>query len=314
MSRERYVFGISIFALLFFWSSGYTAVCSALKEFSPEGLALFSFLISSIALLVIAATGKIRIPEKNDLITIILCGVMGIGIYQLILMNGQKLVSTSTAAVLIGTYPVFITILSGIILKEAFNLGKLLGVCISFSGVALISLGENPDFTINHGAIMLLLGAFIVSIVDLFQKKLMDKYKPIELTAYFIWTGTIVLMLFSPSLVKDLSSVSIEGIFSGLYLGFCSRFMCYVIWAKLISKYSIVFLSGFCYAVPFFTMLLAFLFLKELPNQFAIPGAIIVVSGLVIVTNGSKVMELIQKPLKRFHPSFHLKGEPLPRL
>lgn len=286
MNRDKIIFALSIFSLLFLWSSGYTAVYSALKDFSPEGLALFTFLVASIALIVVAMAGKIRLPEKKDLPTIISCGIMGIAVYQLILMNGQKLVSTSTASVLVGTYPVFVTILSAIILKEAFNLGKFIGISISFAGVGLITFAENPDFTLNYGALMLLAGAFIVSIVDLVQKKLMDKYTPVELTAYFVWTGTIVLLIFSRSLITDLSTVSANGLCYGVYLGLCSRFMSYILWAKLISKYSLVFLSGFCYTVPFFTMLLAFLFLNQHPGQFAIVGALVVVTGLVIVVNG----------------------------
>lgn len=289
MSKNNLILIGSIFLLFLLWSSSYTAVFIALKEFSPEGLALFRFLISSIVLFLLSLRFKVRMPDKKDLPLILTCGALGVCVGSIILFHGQKSTPVAVASILINTYPIFVAIFSFLIFKELFNVVKLAGIVICFIGIFIVSGGTMTHFAIKGSMFLIILSAIIISLYDLEQKKLMKKYSPFELTCYFVWSGTLFLLLFSKSLLHDLSYVQLSSILSAVYLAVFQSIVAAIVWGKLILKYSVTSLACCCYVTPFFAMGIAFLFLHQMPTASAIYGSIFVISGLLI-SNFSKYL------------------------
>lgn len=293
MCKGKTFLVLSLSCLFFLWSSTYTAVSMALNSFSPEGLALFRFLVASGVLFMISRWKKVRIPDKKDLPVILLCGIIGVTVYNLILMYGQKTASVALSSLLLNTYPIFVALFSFLIFREIMSIFKWIGIILCFAGMAVVSCGENLGFTFNSSVILLLIAAAIVSLFDLEQKQLMKKYKPFELTCYFIWIGTMFLSIFSGSLKQDLASVSMDSLVPAIYLGAFPSVLASLIWGKLIVKYSITALSCCCYITPFFAMLIAFIFLNQVPKISVVLGGVIVVSGLLVINFSDR---LIKKP------------------
>jgi len=289
MCRGKLFLVLSLVCLFFLWSSTYTAVLMALNGFSPEGLALLRFLIASVVLFAISRWKKVRMPDKKDWPLIIFCGVIGVSFYNLILLYGQKASTVAISSILLNTYPIFVAIFSFLIFKESVSLFRWVGIVVCFIGMVVISGGNILNFSFGSNIFLLLFAAAIVSLFDLEQKQLMKKYTPFELTCYFIWTGTLFLLVFCGSLVQDLTMITTNSLLPAIYLGAFPSVMASLIWAKLIVKYSITLLSCCCYITPFFAMLIAFIFLHQIPTITVALGSLIVVSGLFVINFAERI-------------------------
>lgn len=297
MRKEKLFFVSSLLCLFFLWSSSYTALALALESFSPGGLALFRFMVASFVLILLSFRYKVHLPEKKDLPLILISGVFGLSFYHIILVYGQKTTSVALSSILLNTYPIFVAVFSFFMFKEFINSLKWIGMIICFIGMIVVSGGGDLNLAFRGSSLLFLLGAAIISLYDIEQKQLMKKYSPFELTCYFIWGGTILLMVFSGSLLRDLEIVRFNSIIPAVYLGAFSTVFAPLLWAKLILKYSVSSLACCCYVTPFFAMVLAFLFLHQVPEKSAILGSIIVILGLLII-NGSKSFNLKLNSIK----------------
>ncbi len=279
----------NVLFILFVWSFTFTEITIALQEFSPGGLALFRFGVASIILILLSFRKKLRIPKKNDIPILILSGFVGITIYHLLLMYGQQHCTAGVASLLLNTYPIFIAIFSSFIYKELINVYKWIGISICFLGIILVSLGENNGIIFGSSTILLLCAAIVVSLFDLNQKQLMKKYTPFELTCYFVWSGTLFLLVFTPGFIKEFQAASVNSIFAGFYLGIFPSAIVYILWAKLLSKFSASTLSTVCYVSPFLAMLVAFISIKQIPSSLAMYGSLVVFSGIIFMTYAHKL-------------------------
>jgi drug/metabolite transporter (DMT)-like permease len=81
-----------------------------------------------------------------------------------------------------------------------------------------------------------LMSAVATSAFFVFQKQLLTRYNPIELTAYFTWTGTLSFFLFSPGLFTSIQNATVEANLSALYVGVFLAAIAYVTWAVALSS------------------------------------------------------------------------------
>lgn len=289
LDKEKLSLFFVICFLLFIWSSAYTAIQVALDGFTPGSLALMRFSVASIILLIYVMFNRISAPDIKDVPLLFMCGFMGVSVYHLTLNWGQQYITAGSASMILDSYPVFVAILSSIILKESINFVKWSGILLSFFGILIIGFGEGAGILSSNGVLLVLISAISLSLFDVIQKKLLTKYTPVELTSYFIWAGTFFLLFFSGSLFQDLKSASPAAISSVIYLGVFPGVVSYLVWSKLLSKYSITNISTVFYIVPFFAILFAFVILKEIPSLISIVGGVIALSGVVVVNFAEKI-------------------------
>ncbi|EKE04289.1 MAG: hypothetical protein ACD_20C00089G0009 [uncultured bacterium] len=306
-SKGKLPFALTILFLILVWSSAYTAIRIGLGSFSPESLALLRFSVATLVLYTYAATTKkASLPKPEDVPILLMCGFLGISLYHIALNRGQMSVTAGSASMLLDTYPVFVAIFSSIILKEYINLNRWIGILVSFAGIALIAIGENTGMGLSPGVFLIIIAAISLSIFDVIQKKLMKKYTPLELTMYFFGAGTLFLMFFSGSLIKDLKSASHLSILAVTYLGIVPGAISYLIWSKLISKYSVTNLSTILFLVPPFAILIAFFYLNEIPTIYSLIGGTIALIGVVIVNLSDKFKVVLPRNTNILKRSYEL--------
>lgn len=185
---------------------------------------------------------------------------------------------------LIGSAPIFTTILAVIILKE--KLGKIgwIGLGIGFTGISMIALGTgNSAFSISPGVILVLIAAISTAIFFVYQKPLFNKYSPIELTAYFTWAGMIPLLFFAPGLIDEIQHATLEANISAIYIGIFPTAIAYLTWAMALSLSKASSVSSTLYLEPVISIITAWLWLKELPSSLSIIGGAVAISGVLIV-------------------------------
>jgi len=268
---------------VFLWSSAFPAVRFMFNYYSPESVMLQRFIVASLTLGIISYIKKTRLPEKKDLPLFALGGFLGVFLYMWLFNVGTSMVYSGVSSFLISSAPVHLTLLSIVFLKEKVKFFSWVGIFISLGGLALVALTQMEDFTINIGVPILLGASVSTSAFSIIQRKLMQKYTPLEATTYPIFFGTLLMFIFFPQLVQDFNNAPLAARLMPVYLGIFPAALAYLSWGYALSKAkSTAGIAMFIYLIPFVATLLAFLWLGETLSPMALLGGAVIIVGMLV--------------------------------
>ena len=283
---NKKAFLLALFAVIV-WGSGFAAIrASLLGGYTPGHLVLTRFLIASSVFIIYALWPgtTFRLPKKEDLLKIAVLGWIGISAYHWGVTFGEVTVSAGTAGLFIASAPVFTALIAVIVLKERLGVLGWLGMFVGIIGILLITIGsEGTSFTISKGVFFILIASIATSIFFVFQKPLLRRYSPIELTAYFTWAGTLPFFIYFPGLIQGIQGATIEANLSTIYLGIFPAAIAYVMWATALSMGETGSVASMLYGEPVVAIIVAWLWLQELPSLLSIVGGVVAISSVIIV-------------------------------
>jgi len=128
-----------------------------------------------------------------------------------------------------------------------------------------------------------LLSAFSASVFMVLSKPMLARFGPLELTCFTVWAGTLFLLFFAPGFVEAVRAAPRAATLNGLYLGVVPAALANVTWAYALSKLSASRTISFLYAMPPLAILIAWLWLREVPSVTAVMGGAIALCGVVLV-------------------------------
>lgn len=284
MERKALLFGL---LTVFIWGSSFAAIrASFLGGFTPEHLLAFRFFIASFVFIVYALLPGVHfnLPKGRDLVSIALLGFIGITVYHAGVTFGQETVSAGTASMIVAASPLFTALIAIVGLRERLSRAGWLSLLLGFIGVVLILFGaEGASFSISKEAIFILIAALATSVFFVFQKPLFQRYRPMELTAYFTWAGTVPFLLFLPGLSTTLQQASTEAMISAIYLGVFPAAIAYVLWAVALSLADAEPISSILYFEPVVAIIVAWLWLGEIPPLLSVIGGIIAIGSVILM-------------------------------
>ncbi len=267
--------------VILFWASAFVGIRHAVLEYNPFELALFRYIVASITLLVVAIFKRIRLPSSKDLLRFFVTGIIGISVYNIALNYGELTTTAGDACFIVNTAPLFTTLMGFYFLKEKIRLNFVIGLLISFSGVTLIAISFSNGITLKAGSLYILVAAMAQALYFILQKPLLNRYKPMEVTCYCLWSGTIAMFPFGSSFFEKISSVSPECTITVIYLGIFPAAMAYLCWATVLSEVDASKAASFLYAVPVIVILIGWIGLKELPSAISLIGGSIAITGVM---------------------------------
>jgi drug/metabolite transporter (DMT)-like permease len=255
----------------------------ALETYPPGELALLRFAIASLVLAAAFFPRGGRCPQKGDLPGLFAAGLAGVTIYQVVLGYGQLSVGSGAAAVLVDTAPIFTALFAVLFLKERISRAGWAGILVSFCGAALIGLGEAEGFGLAPGTPLLLVAAVCLSAYFALQKPYLPRYGALGVTTYAVLAGTAALLPFAPHLPEAVREAHVEATLAVVYLGVFPAALAYATWAYALSRLPVSGAASFLYLIPPLTFLIAWAFFGEDPALLSLLGAVVALSGVVLV-------------------------------
>ncbi len=270
-----------IVLVIIFWASAFVGIRHAVVEYHPFELALFRYIVASITLLIVAFFKQIRLPEIKDLFRFSVTGIIGISVYNIALNYGELTTTAGEACFIVNMAPLFTTLMGFYFLKERIRLNFAIGLLISFSGVSLIAISFSNGIAFKTGSLYILIAAMAQALYFILQKPLLNRYTPMEVTCYCLWSGTIAIFPFGLSLFEKIPSVSPEYTLTVIYLGIFPAAMAYLCWSTVLSNMDASKASLFLYTVPVIAILIGWIGLNELPSPVSILGGAIAITGVI---------------------------------
>jgi drug/metabolite transporter (DMT)-like permease len=157
-----------------FFGLSFVGTKVALRGFNPLLLATTRFVAAG---LVLYAIWRLRRGSERltlaDYKRLALLGFVSLTIYFCFETIGISRTTASAASILIGTIPIFVSVLGALFLKERNSTGQWAGVLVSFAGVvALVILGGGVAGGSLFGNLLVLGAALCASVYEIMARRL----------------------------------------------------------------------------------------------------------------------------------------------
>lgn len=215
MSKKVHLAGI-MYAVIFGFTFMFSKV--AMDYVSPIGLIAYRFLIAFLAFEVLRFSKVIKIRfEKKHMKSLFLVAIFQPILYFLTETYGLRLTTSGEAGLMIAMIPIFVTLLSSIILREKPQPIQLLFIFLSVFGVIFIQLFKVQDgIAFEALGYLLLLGAVLsAAFFNIASRSASKQLKPYEITYFMMLYGAVIFNVFY--FVKLISEGRITDYVTNLY-------------------------------------------------------------------------------------------------
>ena len=282
--RARAIAALAITVV--FWASAFVAIRAVVAGgvYSPGQLSLGRLLVASLLLgALVAARGGIRIPDKRDWLTFFALGLTGQMLYQLLLNTGERTVDGGTASLLIAIAPMLAALTAVATLGERLTIPGWIGTVVAFVGAAMIAIAAGASMSGGIGILLVLAATCLWAVYLVIQKTLASRYDSLELTAWPMWIGAILLMPFASGLPHAVATAPLVSTAAVVFLGaFCSV-AAFMTWAYAIRRLPVTVATSALYAIPVAAFVIGIVFLREMPPASALFGGVVAIAGVALV-------------------------------
>ncbi|WP_440683144.1 DMT family transporter [Cysteiniphilum halobium] len=283
---------IALVITVILWASAFVGIRYVMEAFSAGGLALSRYFVASVAAFIpFCLIKNKKLPRFKDLVIFAILGFFGFFSYNILLNQGERTVSAGLANFIVAQLPILVAVLAMILFKERINRYGVLGFVISLCGVLVILLGSHNSAGL--GGVLLIYGATCSgAIYSCLQKKFLARYHPIEVVCYCMWLGTLILIIYAPEAIHSVIHSDLSHVLTIVYMGIFPGAIAYLLWGYAFKHIKAAAASSALYLMPVFTLILAAIFLSEIPSILSIVGGIIAVTGSIVISKfGVGVMQ-----------------------
>ena len=292
---ERTRLNTSLLAVLscLLWSSAFAGVKIGLEYATPLQFAGTRFFISGLLVFPLAIRNNpayFRIVRKN-LKMILLFAFLQTFLQYTMFYTGISLIPGAVAAIVIGSQPLFIAIVSHFMMPgDRMTMKKSLVILFGIMGVVLVSFGKDPESVTGNIAlagILLMLGINVLSgFTNVMVASEKGNIPPLVISSASMIIGGCALFLFSvPVEGLHFQPKPIPYYLSLTWLSILSA-VAISVWITLLKRPGIVVsdLNLWKFLIPVFGAVLSWIILPgEKPEWISLTGMAIIASSLVIL-------------------------------
>lgn len=277
---------LALATTLLLWASAFVGIRYAVREYDAGGLALFRNSITAFTMIcvaLVARRGTLKPPRLRDLGLLFVTGAVGIALYQVALINGERSVDAGTASLIINTSPIFTALFALAALGEHPGLRGWAGLLLGFGGAALLITGGHGGASFDRGALFVLLASAAQSASFVLQKPLLARFGPFMVTAWAALFGVLCLLPYAPAMLRGIGHAGAAATLATVYLGLFPAAIGNLTWAYALSRLPAGRAAAALYLIAPIATLISWFLLDEQPTLRALVGGAVVIASLVLV-------------------------------
>ena len=258
----------SIVFVMILWGFNVVAIKVIVEAFPTVTITSLRIFIAAIVVwLILGSKREIRLPNKNEIVFILLATFTGVVGHHYFLSEGLTMTTASNSGLILGTVPLTTSFLAAIMLKEKLSVLRIIGLFIGLFGVGMIVLQGAGGLSINGGDVYIAIAVIAQALSFIFIKQTSETMKASLITGYMLLIGSIFLFLLSLGLepnslhlLKDGTSVDwLAFLMSGILATGVGHFL----YNNAIPHIGPGKVSIFNNMTPFFALIGSSLFLNE---------------------------------------------------
>jgi drug/metabolite transporter (DMT)-like permease len=271
------------------WAASFSVVKYGLREMGPLSFASIRFGTATLALVGWAWVSEGRPAiRREDWLRVILVGLTAVGVYQVFFTVGLQYTTASNSSLMLATIPAWTAVLAAISGEERIVPLQVMGLLLSFIGVALTIGGGGDGFTVGRDSLLgdglTLVAAALSGASAVLSRRLLSRYSALRMMAISMLCGSLFLLAVSwPEMAaQQWALVSWRTWLALAFSALPAAALAYVIWFKSIGEIGASKTVIYNNLIPPAAILIALTTLGETFTPLQALGAVVILIGVAL--------------------------------
>jgi drug/metabolite transporter (DMT)-like permease len=252
----------------------------------------FIFLRVSGTILLVWSTAFLFVKEKvatEDHRRLLLCGLTGVGINQMLFFWGLSLTSPINSSIIMVTTPLLVTVMAALILREGISGIRVSGLLIGLGGAVTLLLVKPTSGAVSgdlFGDFITFLNACSYAVYLVLVKPLMKKYKPVTVMKWVFLYGFLPVIPFGAREFFSIewNTLTTNAVWAVVFVVVGTTYLAY-----LLNTYGLVTLSpgvvsAYIYLQPALAAMVAVLMKEDRLDAVKIGSTLMIFLGVYLVS------------------------------
>lgn len=288
-ARARPAFGatdVGLLAMAVIWGINYSVVKYGASVVPPLVFNGARLTIAGVVLLLASlVAGRRAWPSPSDTRSLLLLGLLGNGLYQLLFILGVSYTRAGTVAILLAASPAVIAIFGRALGQERIGRRAAAGIALSIAGVACVIAGGAGDLGGHLAGTLIVLAACICwSLYNVLLRPYAQRVGNLQLTAITIAGGAVPLALLAlpGAVAMRWSTVPLAAYGALLYGSLGALVVAGVLWYRGVRTLGPTRAALYSNLQPAIAVAFAWATLGEVPTPWQLAGAAAITAGIVV--------------------------------
>jgi drug/metabolite transporter (DMT)-like permease len=273
-------------ALTFGWGFNWPMMKLALAEMPVWSFRGVSVVLGAIGLFLIARFGRLAmLPPRDQWGRLALTALFNVTLWNVLIAYGLTLLPAGRSVILAYTMPLWVVLLSSLVLRERFTRRRALGVALGMSGMLLLIVRELGAMQAAPLGTILVIGAALSwGVGTVLLKRYPTRMPTTSFTGWQLLIGGLPIVL--GALVLDhprWQPLSPYATFALAYNVVVAFVLCYWAWYKIVSTASAGVSAIGTLLIPVVGVLSSMLVLGERPSLTEYLALVLVIAALATV-------------------------------
>ncbi len=287
MNTKLSFIGLSSLVLaMIIWASSFIALKAAMSDIGPFTVIFLRMLIASLCFVYFIKSFLKYDFSKKDIKYILLLALFEPCLYFVFEAKALQYTSASQAGMITSVLPLITAIFAGYLLQELITRRFIFGSLLAMLGVVYLSVNASASLSAPNP----MLGNFLEFCAmvcgagyTIVARYLAKKYSAIFITAIQAFLGAI---FFFPLFLYEYNTMTMnfssQALLWILYLGVVVTLGGYGLYNYALTKVEASKAAMFVNLIPIFTLLLAFVILKEVISTSQLIASAVILTGVII--------------------------------
>lgn len=236
--------------------------------------------------------------ERQDWWRLILCGILGVAMNQMLFFKGLNFTSPINAAVVMTSTPVMVFIGAMLLKQEVLNWKRAIGILLGAGGaIAIILLSDNVSTQSPKpglGNLLVFMNAASYAGYLILAKPLMKKYNPLTIIKWCFVVGWFIVLPFGFSGIQEIDMIEMPSsiIWAILFVVICTTFFAYLLNITALKTLRASTVSFYIYAQPLLASLFAIYQSSDSLSTLKIIAGLSIFIGVYLVSSAPKIAKI----------------------
>lgn len=286
-SAANWRIDVLLFLMALIWAVNYSVLKYGTQLVAPLAYNGARIPVAAALQLLLVRAMRIERIAWRDARTLILLGMLGNGVYQLLFIVGVAQTRVATTVLILASGPALVAILGRLRGTEHVTRRAWFGVAMQLVGVACVVLGTAGSTAGSDslvGGLLVLGGAISWAFFSVLVKPLSERLPALQIGAYTMLGGALVVVTAAvPQFAATPWRSLPPGVYGALlYSSVGALVIAYLIWYHGVRTIGPVRTSMYGNLQPVIAMAVAWLVLREVPSGWQLAGATAIMTGLIV--------------------------------